>query len=103
MKNLQPPANKKTSQQSKWDYVLNSNFLGDYIDITIRSLIMFGIAITISFGIKIIWKDLQSYQMFIILFSILILLSAIFQKQLNRIRVGRKIQKNYVNFLEKHL
>lgn len=75
------------------------NLLADYINLTIKSLIMFGVAFILYFIFK---RWLSSIVLFIASFLISLFLTLILSKPLNKINfIGNKIQERYLKFLNK--
>lgn len=91
---------QKTEKISKVDWILQKNLLANYINYTLRGLIMFGVAILFGFAIRYFITDKVS----IILpatFLVMILLSMILNKPLSKITIGFKIQEWYIGILNK--
>lgn len=75
------------------------NLLANYINLTIKSLIMFGVALILYF---IFNRWLSSVVLFIASFLLSLFLTLILSKPLNKINfIGEKIQEKYLNFLHK--
>lgn len=97
-KNLQE---RRRLGRSKFiDLITESNILAKYVDGVIRGLMFVALAYTLYALLTYVF-NVESWLVFPIIFTISILISIIFSKQLQRINFGIKVQQKYVEFLNK--